>query len=408
MKDPVLNSMQKEAATGESGATPQEICQEKEEDELSRKTKNVKIVVDDEVSSGGKYEPRSTPNNEEQAEFNELVYAYKVHQRMMQLSFSSIEQFLNEHKNGTKTLRKMDPEDVKKLSEVELTGLLYWIEMQKPYGEIPDDDKSILLHRYSVRKLSLDHFYSASKHPEHCSRREFVMNNYTFVPNDRTGFELPEDDDVQIRAKRECFSRTFNRFWKNVIKPFGALKVTDAEIVFLHVMLLWSASNNSHVTAETVKTMTNRREWARTRLSTWYHDHSLENPVERLQKILELLKEIEIVCDMHCEDFVVAKMYEFCDMSKFFYETLCYAPCNADKDHVDPSLFEQFKKYATRDGSKPRPSDDTTPEESAPEGPVNRFAGDIDPTRLVLDQSNLTAVMAPLPDDKGFDLNDLQ
>ncbi|PIC14208.1 hypothetical protein B9Z55_027196 [Caenorhabditis nigoni] len=167
-------------------------------------------------------------------------------------------------------------------------------------------------------------------------------------------------------------------------------------------------NDNSHVTAETVKTMTNRREWARTRLSTWYHDHSLENPVERLQKILELLEEIEIVCDMHCEDFVVAKMYEFCDMSKFFYETLCYAPCNADKDHVDPSLFEQFKKYATRDGSKPRPSDDSTPEEATPEGPVNRFAGDIDPTRLVLDQSNLTAVMAPLPDDKGFDLNDLQ
>ena len=28
------------------------------------------------------------------------------------------------------------------------------------------------------------------------------MNNYTFVPEDRTGVELPEDDAHQIEAKR--------------------------------------------------------------------------------------------------------------------------------------------------------------------------------------------------------------
>ena len=29
------------------------------------------------------------------------------------------------------------------------------------------------------------------------------MNNFTFVPADRTGFELPDDDAHQIQAKRE-------------------------------------------------------------------------------------------------------------------------------------------------------------------------------------------------------------
>ena len=107
-----------------------------------------------------------SPINDDQAEFNELVYAYRVHQRMMQLSFSTIEQFLEEHNEGQK-LRKWEPTDVKKLSEVELVGLLYWIEKQRPYKELPSEDKSALLMRYSVRKLSLDHFYSASKHPVH-------------------------------------------------------------------------------------------------------------------------------------------------------------------------------------------------------------------------------------------------
>ncbi|PIC14221.1 hypothetical protein B9Z55_027203 [Caenorhabditis nigoni] len=83
--------------------------------------------------------------------------------------------------------------------------------------------------------------------------------------------------------------------------------------------------------------------------------------------------------------------------------------------HLTPLAFEIVRPYVRRIyGSKPRPSaeDDSklrpSAPEGVPEGPVNRFAGDIDPTRLVLDQSNLTAVMAPLPDDKGFDFTDLE
>ncbi|EFP06942.1 hypothetical protein CRE_10419 [Caenorhabditis remanei] len=105
-------------------------------------------------------------------------------------------------------------------------------------------------------------------------------------------------------------------------------------------------TDNSHVTEETVKKMEQRRDWATIRLCTWYKDHNLENPDLRLEKILLLLDEIEIVCDMHCQDFIVAKMYEFCDMSQFFYEKLCYAPCNTNIDNVDPDFFEKFRQYA--------------------------------------------------------------
>lgn len=109
-----------------------------------------------------------TPHDDDQQEFRHLVFAYGEHQRMMQLSFSTFEQFLDEHNSGQK-LRKMEPMDVSKLSAVELTGLLYWIEKQQPYTDLSGEDKAVLLKRYSVRKLSLDHFYSASKHPEYVS-----------------------------------------------------------------------------------------------------------------------------------------------------------------------------------------------------------------------------------------------
>ncbi|EFP07012.1 hypothetical protein CRE_10420 [Caenorhabditis remanei] len=363
----------------------------------SNRLEQVKIVIEDELQPSdnslfGKYLLHGSPINDDQAEFNELVYAYRVHQRMMQLSFSTIEQFLEEHNEGQK-LRKWEPTDVKKLSEVELVGLLYWIEKQRPYKELPSEDKSALLMRYSVRKLSLDHFYSASKHPIHCDNREFVMNNYTFVPEDRTGFELPEDDAHQIEAKRGAFSRTFNRFWNNVIDRFVQLKITDAEIVFLHCMLLWSESNNSHVTEETVKKMEQRRDWATIRLCTWYKDHNLENPDLRLEKILLLLDEIEIVCDMHCQDFIVAKMYEFCDMSQFFYEKLCYAPCNTNIDNVDPDFFEKFRQYA-----KASPNEGSEADQRR-RGEENLQQVDMDSVSLTLNPHLLPCVLAPLPDD---------
>ncbi|EFO99490.1 CRE-NHR-71 protein [Caenorhabditis remanei] len=330
-------------------ATPRRVSTDYVNSPSDRYRKHVKIEIDDEPlpstsSAPDKLSRQCTPTDDQQQEFNHLVFAYGEHQRMMQLSFSTFEQFLDEHSTGPK-LRRMDPLDVSKLSAVELTGLLYWIEKQQPYGELPNEDKSSLLKRYSVRKLSLDHFYSASKHPEYCARGEFVMNNFTFVPADRTGFELPDDDAHQIQAKRETFAPTFNRFWSNVIHPFVSMKVNDAEVVFLHIMLLWSVTNNEHVTENTRTVMKHRRDWAMNRLFEWYNDHNTEDPALRLGQMILLLGEIELICDMHCQDFQVAKLFEFCDMSKFWYETLCYAPCNTNVLKFDPNLLENLKRF---------------------------------------------------------------
>lgn len=63
--------------------------------------------------------------------------------------------------------------------------------------------QTALLKRYSVRKLSLDHMYHASKHKDHLEIGNFVMLNNTFVPPGYTGFEGIDDDEKQIAAKQE-------------------------------------------------------------------------------------------------------------------------------------------------------------------------------------------------------------
>lgn len=405
-----------------------------------RYKKIVKVEIDDEpipsTSSARRLSRQCSPLEDQQQEFNHLVFAYGEHQRMMQLSFSTFEQFLDEHANGQK-LRKMDPLDVSKLSAVELTGLLYWIEKQQPYPELPNEDKSSLLKRYSVRKLSLDHFYSASKHPHYCDRGEFVMNNFTFVPNDRTGFELPDDDPHQIQAKRETFAPTFSRFWSNVIHPFVAMKINDAEVVFLHIMLLWSVTNNEHVTCPTRPIMKRRRDWAMNRLFEWYTEHGTEEPALRLGQMILLLGEIELICDMHCQDFQVAKLFEFCDMSKFWYETLCYAPCNTNVLKFDPNLLENLKRFTAisvmeangalgpiiKQEIKSDPGNYSSPDTNPPSHynenqvidipislptnkiiikPMDSNLANIDPALLVFNAHMLPSVMAPLPDDIDY------
>ena len=84
--------------------------------------------------------------------------------------------------------------------------------------------------------------------------------------------------------------------------------------------------------------MRKRREWAVTRLFEHYEQIGLRDPMVRLGEIILLLPEIEVhrffqfkknkfqeVINLHTSDFQVAKLFQFCDMSGYWYERLCYS-----------------------------------------------------------------------------------
>lgn len=89
------------------------------------------------------------------------------------------------------------------------------------------------------------------------------------------------------------------------------MKVNDAEVVFLHIMLLWSVTSklkigfciltfvqniadNEHVTEDTRKVMKQRRDWAMNRLFDWYNEHGTSDPPLRFGQMILLLGEIEV------------------------------------------------------------------------------------------------------------------
>lgn len=145
-------------------------------------------------------EPVDMSPIDELADFDRLIDLYSEHLKMMNRSLISTEEFLAELAGGPK-YSTMRPEDVDRLAAVELGGLCYWIEKLEPFTKLPAEDQSALFKRYSVRKLSLDHFYVASKFPSYAQSSSFVMNNNRFVPSYSTGFETVDDTEVTRKAK---------------------------------------------------------------------------------------------------------------------------------------------------------------------------------------------------------------
>lgn len=115
------------------------------------------------------------------------------------------------------------------------------------------------------------------------------------------------------------------------------MRITDAEIVTLHLLLLWSSQSklfsrrnlnidddviDNRLVSEPLKEiMRKRREWAIQRLFEHYEQIGIADPVVRLGEVILLLPEIEVVCDLHCTDFQVAKLFQFCGklISCFFH-----------------------------------------------------------------------------------------
>uniref|UniRef100_A0A183BZN2 Nuclear receptor domain-containing protein n=1 Tax=Globodera pallida TaxID=36090 RepID=A0A183BZN2_GLOPA len=230
----------------------------------------------------------------EQREFDDLVSYYREHLIWINRAVTpiDIESFLNEEHGDCIKWRPMEPTDLDVLSKIELSGLLYWIEKLSPFRQLPVKERTTLFKRYTVRKLSLDHFYTASKHPKLIADGNFAMPNNTYVSPDRTGFETTRDDEHTRKAK-------------------------------FH--LRWSGSNNRFVDESTRHIMQERREWAVRRLFKHYASTGVEEPTVRLGEILLLLPELEVVCDMHCKDFQVAQLFEFCNMSEYWYENYAYS-----------------------------------------------------------------------------------
>lgn len=69
----------------------------------------------------------------------------------MNRSTISIEDFMEELDEAKPRMREMMPTDVEKLSSVELSGLMYWVEKLKPFSSLNAKERDIF---FKVRARS--------------------------------------------------------------------------------------------------------------------------------------------------------------------------------------------------------------------------------------------------------------
>uniref|UniRef100_A0A0K0E0T0 Nuclear receptor domain-containing protein n=1 Tax=Strongyloides stercoralis TaxID=6248 RepID=A0A0K0E0T0_STRER len=265
--------------------------------------------------------------------FLELVKNYREHLRMMEIELTSVDHFVNEGSMNL-PLKEFTPDDIAPMAKAELNGLLWFIEKLDPFQYMDQADKHALLQRYSVRKLSLDHIYVASKYTEELEKDNWVMLNHKYVPPTKTGFERNSDLEMNKaglearRIKFQIFRPTINKILEAVVKPFNSMKINDYEVTVLHLLLMWSIRNNRFVSPSLKPILRAQRDWAIKCLTKYYESINHPEAFVRLGQILLLLPEIEVACDMHCQDYNIAKLFDCRKLEDYWYEKLCYSKLN--------------------------------------------------------------------------------
>uniref|UniRef100_A0AC35UB31 Nuclear receptor domain-containing protein n=1 Tax=Rhabditophanes sp. KR3021 TaxID=114890 RepID=A0AC35UB31_9BILA len=141
------------------------------------------------------------------------------------------------------TFREFNPSDVDNLAGAELNGLSYMCEKMEPWKHFCVKERDILFKRFSVRKLALDHAYFASKHTQLIEENKFAMINYTYLSETATGFEKIGDSEEILKRKKTILRPTIDRMLNKCVKPMNKLNMKSAEILAMHVMLMWSQSS---------------------------------------------------------------------------------------------------------------------------------------------------------------------
>uniref|UniRef100_A0AC35TQM7 Nuclear receptor domain-containing protein n=1 Tax=Rhabditophanes sp. KR3021 TaxID=114890 RepID=A0AC35TQM7_9BILA len=262
------------------------------------------------------------------SDFERIVFCYQENNRMMQLRLTDTSEFIRSLGHQT-VFQKFDPSGVNNLAGAELGGLMYLIEKMDPWKYLEVHEKNILFKRFSVRKLAWDHAYHASKYDDMIKKRNFAMLNFTYVPEDSTGFERPGEEESGLIKKRNVFRPTINKMFTCIILPMNRMKVTDAEVFAMHVMLMWSKSNERFFSRPNFsKIQKQQKDWAINSLVQWYRQNNVPDYELRLGELLLLLADMEVVCENHCQDFHIAKLFDFCDMSQYWYDQVCYTKIN--------------------------------------------------------------------------------
>uniref|UniRef100_A0A0K0EPK6 Nuclear receptor n=1 Tax=Strongyloides stercoralis TaxID=6248 RepID=A0A0K0EPK6_STRER len=227
-------------------------------------------------------------------------------------------------------LKLFTSKDMVLLARSDLASVTLWISNIEEYTRFTTSEKALLLQRFALRKIMLDHCYMTSKYKEYFERGNLVMPNYTYIPSDMTGYEKESDNLSDKKVIYSIFKETQNYTIECVIKPMNELNLTEEEIVFLYLLILWNKNNEKYVSSDKSSIFSSQRNWALKCLFIHYYEKNLPSPEVRFGEITLLLKELETCCVSHFEDYVTSQFSNITISREKWYDNICYSSINLE------------------------------------------------------------------------------
>uniref|UniRef100_A0A0N4Z131 Nuclear receptor n=1 Tax=Parastrongyloides trichosuri TaxID=131310 RepID=A0A0N4Z131_PARTI len=236
--------------------------------------------------------------------------------------------FLTQNTQSRPPLRILLPNDLDLLCRMQLSNANTWLSPMSSFHNLLVDEKTNLYKRFLLRKINLDTFHMTSKYPEHIGSKCLVLQNYTIVPPNMTGYEKNDDSETKKRIRLSVFRDSINDTFDSIIKPMSELQLTDIEIVALYFLMFWSKSNEKYVGEEKRRMFNEQRNWAMSCLFTHYCENSIPEPEVRFGEILSLLTELEWGYIVHCRDYLMSELFKVNDLKVEWFDRFVYSEPN--------------------------------------------------------------------------------
>ncbi|CEF62423.1 Transcription factor HNF-4 homolog [Strongyloides ratti] len=236
--------------------------------------------------------------------------------------------FLIDNMETSPPLRIFNPSDTELLCRMQISNLFSWLSSMHFIDELSNDEKINLTKRFALKKISLDTMIMTSKYPEQIDFKSIVLENYTLIPSDMTGYEKDNDTESVRLARLAIFRESINDIFETIIKSISELKLTEYEIVTLYFLLFWSKSNEKFVSQNKVKLFEGQRNWVIKCLYTHYCKYSINNCEVRLGEIMLLLNELEWNYITNCKDYLISQLFNVGILKTHWFDKFCYSDTN--------------------------------------------------------------------------------
>ncbi|CEF70883.1 Nuclear hormone receptor, ligand-binding, core domain and Zinc finger, nuclear hormone receptor-type domain and Steroid hormone receptor family and Nuclear hormone receptor, ligand-binding domain and Zinc finger, NHR/GATA-type domain-containing protein [Strongyloides ratti] len=218
---------------------------------------------------------------------------------------------------ATDKLKIMLAEDIAKVCSMELISMIEWARTLPCFSQLPTSDQLILLKRYAVQHLILEHGYYTSQFNYN---DVWMISNGTCMPRDcnpgNNNLIYNCTEDRRWRQEK-LYKQMTERCIDEVVTPLKHLKLMPEELLTLKISMLYQCGNNLSDTESTLmiskksrKKIIKEREKCYKALFLFYEHIKYKNYEERFGNVILTISGIVSAASAVQESYQIMRLFK--------------------------------------------------------------------------------------------------